>query len=102
VLEVCVVVAICLSSSLLDGFGVDGLCGWIGKALLYMMFWIMFSSVLYSSYEQVIYVQSVVEKPYDSVFVLGWVVGVVWDDSVCESGFPVYGYLQVRMGSCGW
>ena len=47
---------------------------------------------------QVICFQSVVEKPYSSVFVLGWVVGGVWDDSVCESGFPVYGYLPVRRG----
>ena len=28
----------------------------------------------------------------------GWVVGVAWDDSVCEGGFPVYGYLPVRRG----
>jgi len=34
------VVAICVSSILVDGFGVGGLCGWIWKALLYMMFWI--------------------------------------------------------------
>ena len=39
---------------------------------------------------QVICVQYVVEKTYDSVFVLGWLVGGVWDDNVCESGFPVY------------
>jgi hypothetical protein len=51
---------------------------------------------------QVICVQSVVEKSYGSVFVLCWVVGGVWDDSVCESGFPIYGYLSFRMGSCGW
>ena len=38
---VCVVVAVFLSSAL-----VGGLCGWVGKALLYMAFWIMFSSVL--------------------------------------------------------
>jgi len=44
---------------------------------------------------QVICVQSVVEKSYSSVFVLGWVVGGVWDDSVCESGISVYGYLPV-------
>ena len=31
------------------GLGLGDLCGWIGKALLYMMFWIMFSSVLYLS-----------------------------------------------------
>ena len=48
--------------------------------------------------EQVICVQSVVEKPYSSVFVLGWVVGGVWDDSVSEIGFPVYGYLEVCSG----
>ena len=47
---------------------------------------------------QVVCVQSVVEKPYSSVFVLGWVVGGVWDDSVCESGFPVYGCLPVHRG----
>ena len=47
---------------------------------------------------QVICVQSVVEKSYGSVFVLGWVVGGVWDDSVCESGFPVHGYLPVPRG----
>ena len=47
---------------------------------------------------QVVCVQSVVEKPYGSVFVLGWVVGGVWDDSVCESGFPVHGYLPVHRG----
>jgi len=46
---VCVVVAIFLCSSLVGGFGVGGLCSWIGKTLLYMMFQIMFSSVLYSS-----------------------------------------------------
>ena len=33
----------------LVGFGFGGLCGWIGKVLLYKMLWIMFSSVLYSS-----------------------------------------------------
>jgi len=44
---------------------------------------------------QVICVQPVVEKSYGSIFVLGWVVGGVWDDSVCESGFPVFGYLPV-------
>jgi hypothetical protein len=43
---VCVVVAVFLSSALVGGFGVGGLCGWVGKALLYMPFWIMFSSVL--------------------------------------------------------
>ena len=42
--------------------------------------------------------QSVVEKSYGSVFVLGLVVGGVWDASGCESGFPVYGYLPVRIG----
>ena len=47
---------------------------------------------------QVICVQSVVEKSYGSIFVLGWVVGGVWDDSVCESGFPVYGYLPFCRG----
>ena len=31
---------------------------------------------------QVICVQFVVEKSYGSVFVLGWVVGGVWDDNV--------------------
>ena len=46
---VCVVVAVSLCSSLMGGFELDGLCGWIEKALLYMMFWIMFSSTLYSS-----------------------------------------------------
>ena len=46
---VCVVVAICLSSALVGGFGVGGLCGKIRKALLYTMIWIMFSSALYSS-----------------------------------------------------
>jgi len=51
---VCVVVAIFLSSTQVGGFGVGGfgvggLCGWIRKVLLYVMFWIMFSSVLYSS-----------------------------------------------------
>ena len=46
--------------------------------------------------------QSVVEKSYGSLFVLDWVVGGVWDASVCKSGFPVYGYLPVLMGSCGW
>jgi len=30
---VCVVVAIFLSSVLVGGFGVGGLCGWIGKVL---------------------------------------------------------------------
>ena len=85
---VSVVVAIFLCSSLVGGFGVGGLCGSIGKALLYIMFWIMFSSVLYSSSCKLC-VQSVVEKSYGSVFVLGWVVGGVWDDSVCESGFPL-------------
>jgi len=44
---------------------------------------------------QVICVQSVVEKSYGSVFVLGWVVGGEWNDSVCESGFYVYRYLPV-------
>ena len=47
---------------------------------------------------QVICVQSVVGTPYGSIFVLGWVGGGVWDDSVCESGFPVYGYLSVLRG----
>ena len=47
---------------------------------------------------QIICVQSVVPKSYGSLFVLGWVVGGVWDDSFCESGFPVYGYLPVRRG----
>jgi len=47
---------------------------------------------------QVICFQSVVEKPYSSIFVLGWVVGVLWDCSFCESGFPVYGYLPVHRG----
>ena len=44
---------------------------------------------------QVICVQPVVHKPYGSIFVLGWVVAGVWDDSVCESESPVYGYLPV-------
>ena len=38
-----------MSNILVDGFGVVGLCGWIWKALLYMMLWIMLSSVLSSS-----------------------------------------------------
>jgi len=42
------VVAVLLCGSLV-GFGLGGLCGWIGKVLLYKMLWIMFSSVLYSS-----------------------------------------------------
>jgi len=42
------VVAISLCGSLV-GFGLGGLCGWIGKVLLYKMLWIMFSSVFYSS-----------------------------------------------------
>jgi len=67
---------------------VGGLCGWIGKALLYTMFW-MFFFCLVLVLVQVACVQSVVEKPYGSVFVLGWVVGGEWDDSVCGSGFPV-------------
>jgi hypothetical protein len=40
------VVAISLCGSLV-GFGLGGLCGWIGKLLLYKMLRIMFSSVLY-------------------------------------------------------
>jgi len=44
---------------------------------------------------QVICVQSVVEKPYGNVFELSWVFGGLWHDSVCECGFPAYGYLQV-------
>ena len=47
---------------------------------------------------QFICVHSVVEKSYGNVFVLGWVVAGVWDDSVCESGFPVYGYLPFLRG----
>ena len=72
----------------------DGLCGWIGKALLYMVFWIGCSSVLYSSSCD-LYMFILVEKSYGSVFVLGWVVGGEWNDSVCESGFYVYRYLPV-------
>ena len=45
----CVAVAACLSSVLVGGNWMGGLCGRMGKALLYMMLWIMFSSVLYSS-----------------------------------------------------
>ena len=41
----CVVVAACLSSALVGGNWLGGLCGRMGKALLYMMLWIMFSSV---------------------------------------------------------
>ena len=29
---------------------------------------------------------------------LGWVVGGVWDDCVCESGFPVYGRHPIGEG----
>jgi len=91
------VVAIFLCSSLVGGFGVGGLCGWIGKALLYMVFWIGCSSVLYSSSCD-LYMFILVEKSYGSVFVLGWMVGGLWDDSFCESAFPVYGYLPVLRG----
>jgi len=35
-----------------------------------------------------------VVTPYDSIFLLGWVVEGVWDDSVCESGFPVCDIFQ--------
>jgi len=38
---VCVMVDISLCGSLV-GFGLGGLCGWIGKVLLYKMLWIMF------------------------------------------------------------
>jgi len=39
---------------------------------------------------QVVCVQSVVNVSYCSIFVLGGVVGGVWDDRVCECGFSVY------------
>ena len=29
---------------------------------------------------------------------LGWVVGGVWDDSICESGFSIYGCLPAHGG----
>ena len=68
---VCVVVSIFLCSSLVGGFGVGGLCGWIGKALLYMMFWIMFSSVLYLSscklYSTVVFLTELT-SPYTRVY----------------------------------
>ena len=39
---------------------------------------------------QFVCVQSVVKVSYCSIFVLGGVVGGVWDDRVCECGFSVY------------
>ena len=87
---VCDVVAILLSSALVCGFGVGGLCGWIGKTLLYMVFWIMFSSFLYSSSCKLYVFSLLYRNLMAAYFVLRCVVGCVWDDSVCESGFPVY------------
>lgn len=34
---------------------------------------------------QVVCVQSVVQEPYGSVFVLCWLVGGVWDNRICTS-----------------
>jgi len=39
---------------------------------------------------QVVCVQPDVKISYCSIFVLGGVVGGVWDDRVCECGFSVY------------
>ena len=70
---VCVVVAIFLCSALVGGFGVSGLYGWIGKALLYVMFWIMFSSVLYSSSCK-LYVFSLLQRNLTAAYLCwaGW------------------------------
>jgi len=48
---------------------------------------------------QVVCVQSFVQEPYGSVFVLGWVVGGVGDYCVCKSGFSVYGCVPTGGGS---
>ena len=48
---------------------------------------------------QVVCVQSVVQEPYGSVFVLGWVVGGEGDYRVCASGFSIYGCLPTGGGS---
>jgi len=39
---------------------------------------------------QVVCVQPVVKISYCSIFVLGGVVGGIWDDRVCECVFSVY------------
>jgi hypothetical protein len=73
------------------------LCGWIGKALLYMMFWIMFSSFLCSSSYK-LYVFSQLQRNLTAAYLCwaGWleVYGMIVS---VEVGF-LYGYLPVLWG----
>ena len=91
-------VAVCLSSALVGGNWTGGLCGWIGKALLYMMLWIMFSSVLYSSSCR-LYVFSLLYRNLIAAYLCwaGWfeVYGVNWIETsnhcfrICKNVLPV-------------
>jgi len=86
---ICVVVVVPLCGSLVS-FGLGGLCGLIGKILLYKMLWIMFSSVLYSSSCK-LYVFSLLYKNPIAAY-------------LCRAGwFEVYGMMvSVNVGFCIW
>lgn len=55
----------------------------------------MYNVLLFSVFVflQVVCVQSVVGKLYNSVFILGWVVRFVWDNSICKCGVSICGCL---------
>jgi hypothetical protein len=89
---------VCVGGLFRVGFGA-GFHLWVhvGNWLLCKMLFIMLTSCSYC-FVWLVSVQSIIQESYSRVFMLGWVVGVIWNNGVRMCRFLEYWYVDV----CVW